>query len=99
MPELRVESVDPRDQGWELWEPTYRVYFWRRFDGGGWASRELQISGGDVVSTLASASEHSSEAETYQVFCVVPAADGIGLVRLTGDDPTRAHLPLGPHDA
>lgn len=88
MPDLRVESVDPRDQDWELWEPTYRVYFFRPFDDG-WASRELEVSGGDVVSTLAWASEHASEGETCQVFCVVQDARGIGLVRLAGEDPTR----------
>jgi hypothetical protein len=56
------------------------------------------VSGGDVVSTLARASEHAREAEPYRVFCVVPAADGIELVRLTGNHSTRAHLPLGPPD-
>jgi hypothetical protein len=86
--ELRVRPVDPRDTRWELWKPLYRVYF-RRPRGTGWMSREFEVSGGDVVAALAWAAEHAENQETYTVHCVVEGADGPGLVRLAGDDPTR----------
>jgi hypothetical protein len=89
--ELRVRPVDPRDTEWEVRHPRFRVYFWsRRSLGQGWMSREFELSGGDVVAALAWAAEHAVGQETYAVHCVVEgAADGTGLVRLAGEDPTR----------
>jgi hypothetical protein len=86
--ELRVRPVDPRDTSWELWDPRFRVYFWRPLDQG-WMSREFDLSGGDVVAALAWAAEHTESQESYTVHCVASTSDGTGLVRLTGDDPTR----------
>jgi hypothetical protein len=86
--ELRARPVDPRDTRWEVWNPAFRVYFWRSL-GGGWMSREFEISGGDVVEVLAWAADHAEDDETYTVHCVVDGADGTGLVRLAGTDPTR----------
>lgn len=86
--ECRVRPVDLRDTSWELWNPLFRVHLWRSL-GEGWMSREFELSGGDVVAALAWAAEHAADQETYSVHCVVEGRDGTGLVRLTGDDPTR----------
>ena len=86
--ELRVWPVDPRDTSWEAWNPRFRVYFWRSL-GRGWASREFELSAADVVAVLAWAAEYAENDETYTVHCVVEGADGTGLVRLAGSDPTR----------
>ena len=86
--DLQAQPVDPRDASWELWDPRFRVYFWRSL-GQGWRSREFELSGGDVVAALAWAAEHAQDLESYTVHCIVESADGTGLVRLTGDDPTR----------
>jgi hypothetical protein len=86
--ELRVRPVDPRNTSWEVWNPRFRIYFWRSL-GESWMSREFELSGGDVVATLAWAAEHAADQETYSVHCVVEGVEGTGLVRLTGDDPTR----------
>jgi len=86
--ELRVRPVDPRDTCWELWDPLYRVYFWRPLSEA-WMSREFELTGGDVLAALAWAAEHAADQETYTLHCVVEGTEGTGLVRLTGDDPTR----------
>jgi hypothetical protein len=88
MAEIRVRPVDPRDTRWETWNPRFRVYFWRPL-GQNWASREFELSAADVVAVLAWAAEHAEDDETYTVHCVVEGADGTGLVRLAGTDPTR----------
>jgi hypothetical protein len=92
--ELRAWSVDPRDTSWEVSDPRFRVYFWRSL-GESWASREFELSAADVVAVLAWAAAQAEDDETYSVHCVVENADGAGLVRLAGTDPTRTDLPLG----
>ena len=87
--ELRVRPVDPRDQSWELWNPRFRVYFWRSLGDDACMSREFELDGGDVGAALAWAAEQAVDQEIYTVYCVVEGTAGIGLVRLTGDDPTR----------
>jgi hypothetical protein len=86
--EIRWWPVDPRDTGWEVRDPRFRVYFWRPL-GDAWMSREFELSGGDVVAVLAWAAEIADDDETYTLHCVVETADGTGLVRLAGTDPTR----------
>jgi hypothetical protein len=81
--------VDPRDTRWEVWDPRYRVYFWRALEQS-WASREFELSAADVVDVLAWAADHADAGKKYTVHCVVEAADGPGLVRLAGTDPTRS---------
>jgi len=85
---LEVRSVDPRDQRWEAWQPAYRVYF-RRPERGGYASREFELSGGDVLEVLSWADRNAAEGETYTLHVTASTADGLGLIRLAGDDPTR----------
>ena len=85
---LRVRPVDPRDQRWEAWRPAYRVYFWR-LEQGGYASREFELSGGDVRNVLLWADRNAAEGETYTLYASTTTADGLGLIRLAGDNPTR----------
>ena len=86
---LNVRPVDPRDQRWEVWEPAYRVHFWRRGQGGGYASREFEVSGGDVRDVLLWADRNASEDETYTLYAAASTAGGLRTIRLAGDDPTR----------
>jgi hypothetical protein len=89
MLELDARSVDPRETTWEVWEPAYRVCFWRPF-GGGWASREVEVSGADAAAVFDWAARHATDEETFTVFAVVGDGDARGRVRLAGEDPTRA---------
>jgi hypothetical protein len=86
--DVRAWPVDPRDTRWEVWNPRFRVCSWRSL-GQSWASREFELSAQDVVAVLAWAAEHAEGGETYTIHCVVGGADGTGLVRLAGTDPTR----------
>jgi hypothetical protein len=82
--------IDPRDGRWELWTSDYRVDFWRPYGIGGWASREFEVSGGDVSAVIRWADDHASDNETYAVYAIVKRGEGPGgLVHLLGDDPTR----------
>ena len=89
MPHIEARLVDPRDTGWEVWDPSYRVSFWQQQILGGWACREYEVSGGDVSAVLAWARENATLGETFTGFVVVARGGEIGLVRLFGDDPTR----------
>jgi hypothetical protein len=86
--EIRGRPVDPRDTSWEVWHPRFRVYFWRPLEES-WASREFELSGGDVVAARAWGADNRGKDETYTLHCVVEGEAGTGLVRLAGTDPTR----------
>jgi hypothetical protein len=88
VPDLEAHPVDPRDQRWEVWNPTYRVHFWRPL-GDGHSAREFEIAAGDVEEALAWVGEHRDVEETFALFAVVSRDDDLGLVRLAGTDPTR----------
>ncbi len=87
--DLVAQLVDPRDSRWEVWTPAYRVYFWRRI-GDAFSSREFQISDADITMVLEWANLQANDDETYTVFAVVYRGNDLGLVHLTGDDPTRS---------
>jgi hypothetical protein len=78
---MQTVGVDPRDETWELADPRYRVYFWA-----GTASDEWKVSGADVHEVLAWAEANRGD-RTYTLYACVPQ-DGLGLVRLAGEDPT-----------
>ena len=89
--EVHARPVDPRDTGWEVWNPAYRVYFWRPLGPErAWSSREFEVSGADAVEVFAWAEQHAIDDETYTVFALVDHGGDRGLVRLAGVDPTRA---------
>jgi hypothetical protein len=90
MPHLEARPVDPRDTTWEVWDPSYRVYFWYHQVLGGWVCREYEVTGGDVSALFDWANENTKSGETFMMFAVVARGGEIGLVRLSGDDPTRS---------
>ena len=77
------ESVDPRDQTWEVTHPRYRVYF---HDAHG-AAEELEVAGADVSEILGWA-ETERRGRTYVLYVCAPL-NGLGLVRLQGSDPNE----------
>lgn len=88
---MQVDRVDPRDIQWEVEFPAYRVYFWRHAsesDSSGWASEEWELQVDNVSDALAWA-EENSKLRPFAVYARVPPADGIGLIRLFGSDPSR----------
>ena len=80
---MRVSSVDPRDQTWEVADPRYRVYF---HDAHG-AAEELEITGADVSEILGWA-ETERRGRTYVLYVCAPVS-GLGLIRLQGSDPNE----------
>ena len=78
---MQVDGVDPRDRGWEVDEPIYRVYF---HDANG-ASDEYEVSGADVRSVIEWADGESGD-RTYVLYARV-SINGLGLLRLQGHDP------------
>jgi hypothetical protein len=87
--EFEARPVDPRETGWEVWHPAYRVRFWRRLGDGAWASRDFEITPTNVTAALSWAEGELDGDEIYQVFAVVLRDGMVGMVRLFGDDPTR----------
>jgi len=88
MTQIDARLVDPRDAGWEQWNPAYRVSLWKH-SGDGWASREFEIGGADVNEVLAWIREQP-DGETFTLYAIVDHNAGRGLVRLAGIDPTRS---------
>jgi hypothetical protein len=79
--DVHVAHIDPRDQGWEDPQPAYRVYF---HDAHG-ASDEYEVTGADVQSVLEWADAEKGD-RTYVLYARA-VVDGIGLLRLQGQDP------------
>jgi hypothetical protein len=79
--DLYVAHIDPRDQSWEDPQPAYRVYF---HDAQG-ASDEYEVSGADVQGVLEWADAERGD-RTYVLY-VCATINGIGLLRLQGQDP------------
>ena len=89
MADLDAHPVDPRDARWEIWDPAYRVCFWRQMGGGAWGSREFQVSANDVTEAIEWADLNANEGETYTLFAVVDHGNDRGVVHLAGHAPTR----------
>jgi len=81
---VNVRSVDPRDVGWEIDRPSYRVHF---HDPTG-TSYEYEVSDADAIEVLDWA-ETRRAGRTYALYVCVPCGD-LGLVRLLGTDPNKA---------
>lgn len=84
---MRVSSVDPRDQTWEVTHPRYRVYF---HDAHG-AAEELEITGADVSEILEWA-ETERRGRTFVLYVCAPL-NGLGLVRLQASDANEDRNP------
>lgn len=78
---MNVREVDPWDQRWAVNWPDYRVYF---YDSNG-STFEYELGGADVVEVLQWA-EAQEKMRAFVVYACV-RRDGLGLVRLTGEDP------------
>lgn len=81
---MEIRGVDPRDQTWEISNPTYRVYF---HDSDG-ASDEYEVDGGGVDEVIAWAEAHR-RGRTFVLYACVPHDGGLGLLRLAGSDPNE----------
>jgi hypothetical protein len=90
-----VRPVDPRDTTWEVDEPAYRVYFWRRVPqpiglSPGFESEEFDVAGADVQEVIAWVEATAGSDRTYSLYALLRSLEGqLGLVRLAGADPTR----------
>lgn len=83
---LSARQIDPRDQTWGEHEPAYRVYFW----DSNCACDEWQLDGCDVGEALQWA-QGSANGRTFTLYATVADRPGeLGLIRLSGTDPTRA---------
>ena len=93
---MHVRLVDPRDTGWEVNEPVFRVYFWRELetpvDGAeqAYASDEYEVTDADVREVISWADQQSA-GRTYTLHVLVPHPwpEELGLINLAGNDPTR----------
>lgn len=80
---MHVSPVDPRDQDWEDSQPRYRVYF---HEPNG-TSEEYEVSGANVVEVLDWADANRGDRSYVLYACIL--SNGLGLVRLAGQDPTE----------
>ena len=96
---MDVRPVDPRDSGWEIGSPSYRVYFWEQRPArgdvsqhlAGYGSTEFEVSGAtEVGEVLAWAEATAPSGASYTVYALVELGSERGLVRLAGVDPTAA---------
>jgi hypothetical protein len=93
---MDVRPVDPRDTGWEITSPSYRVYFWEaqppppgaQDDAVGYRSSEFEITGADVAEVLAWAEATAAGESSFTLYGVIEHGGERGLVRLAGIDPT-----------
>jgi hypothetical protein len=90
---MEARPVDPRDTEWEVDRPTYRVYFWRGQPRGGYASEEFELRGAADVHEVLSWAEQRAEGRLVTIYAVRDGADGRGLIRLAGVDPTASDNP------
>ena len=81
---MQISTVDPRDQTWEIDNPVFRVSF---HDDDG-TSYEHEVRDASVDELLAWAGRFA-EGRTFVVYVCVPR-DGLGLIRLIGEDPNAA---------
>jgi hypothetical protein len=88
MGRMEIRRVDPRTVDWEDYQPAYRVYFW----SADVASDEYELIGASDVGEVLQWADEQRHGRTYTVYAVVSnSGDGLGTVRLHGDDPTRTY--------
>lgn len=91
------EPIDPRDTEWEIDDPAYRVYFWRRTVAPSGVPREHvgchehRLTGVvDVAEVLDWARRTARPDETFVLYVEHRDAGRPGLLRLMGVDPSVA---------
>src|SRR5688572_22126988 len=93
---MHVTPVDPRDASWEVDQPAYRVYFWRRpqtahdmpVDQVMWWSDEYEITGADIDEVLAWTHASAGPHGLFTLWVVSRHGGELGLIRLLGFEPT-----------
>lgn len=93
---MDIRLVDPRDSCWEADSPSYRVYFWSpvlswntHSHDRGWRCEEYEITGADVPAILDWARRTVGPGRSFTLYaCVEDDRRGLGLIRLSGVDPT-----------
>lgn len=93
-----VDGVDPPEACWEDDTPAYRVYFWHqppappgvRQEQVMYSSDEYRLQGAvDVQEVLAWVSARARPDQTFTLYAEHQDEDGVGLLRLSGVDPTE----------
>jgi hypothetical protein len=86
-----VRRIDVRDVGWEIEQPSYRVHFWTRpaHSNAAPTATEFEITDTDVADVLGWA-QRTAGNRTFALYAVCDLGDTKGLVRLSGQDPTRS---------
>ena len=83
---MEIHLVDPRDTTSQVDQPNYRVYVWRRGEGGGLSAEEFRLLGAqDVSEVLAFAGSH--QADSVAVYVESATSDGLTLLKLHSSDP------------
>lgn len=98
---MEAKAVDPRETGWQIDHPTYRVYIWSPGPPSehitpaarGWRCSEFDVTGADVEEVLAWARAQAPSDGTYTVFLRGTDNGEGGLSRLAGWEPTRGDPP------
>lgn len=94
---MRSERLDPRDQTLEVTVPVYRVYFWQRLEPlhdkpSHSRAYRLQawrlVDAADLHEVISWAEARLAPGGCYQLFVERAESQGMGLIRLSGIDPT-----------
>ena len=95
---MNVRRIDPRDTGWEIDAPTYRVYLWKAQAPAsqpprGYKAEEYELAGAnDVREVIDWAEEMTTNGSTYVLYALVEHGTSSGLVRLVGKTPGNGAL-------
>ena len=81
---IRARQVDPRDVDVEVDARTFRVYFWRSAPGR--ASREFEVTGGEVYDVIGWADRNMGPDETYELGVLELGPECSGHLGLTPDE-------------
>lgn len=85
---MEIVEVDPRDQTWEERSPRYRVYFLE-----GTTSSEFEVRGAPDVHAVMAWAEAESAGREYVLYVRTGRGEGLGLLRLAGEDPNEVRRP------
>jgi hypothetical protein len=91
---MRCHPIDPRSIRWEDDRPAYQVHFWfLRDDEEGqpspWSSDEWMIEDAEDVSQVLQWVQENAQDRRFVLYAHTTCADGPGLIRLQGKDPSR----------
>lgn len=89
-----MRRIEARDVGWEIEQPSYRVHFWTRpaHSNAAPTVTEFEITDTDVADVLGWA-QRTAGNRTFALYAVCDLGGSKGLIRLSGEDPTRSPSP------